>query len=150
MVIQLPKAKDTKVRIDQYWTENGVDIKEDAELEYLPRYSEEFLENAIIEIEGLQEEKQCDHESEDTRTIERADESIQSDVRSDTGEEQNDDRKIVTAPTEKTVDIQIEADRESHLVDNSQEIDVMEKPSEEMDMNSQKNGFFGGIFGRKK
>ena len=150
MVIQLPKAKDTKVRIDQYWTENGVDIKEDAELEYLPRYSEEFLENIIIEIEGLQEETQRDHESEDTRTIDRADESIQGDVHSDTGEEQNVDRKIVTAPTEKTVDIQIEADRGSHLVDNSQEIDVMEKPSEEMDMNSQKNGFFGGIFGRKK
>ncbi len=50
-VTQLPKAKDTKERIDQYWRGNGVAIKEDAELDYIPRYSQEYLGAAIAEME---------------------------------------------------------------------------------------------------
>lgn len=57
-VAQLPKAKETKERIDKYWKENGVDIKEDADLDYSPRYSEEYLGKVMSEIEGLHKEKQ--------------------------------------------------------------------------------------------
>lgn len=53
-VAQLPKAKETKKRIDRYWKENGVEIKEDADLEYSPRHSEEQLGKVLTEIsEGI-------------------------------------------------------------------------------------------------
>lgn len=102
-VAQLPKAKDTKERIDRYWKGNGVDIKEDADLDYSPRYSEEYLGKVMTEIEGLHKEAPVDEVK--------------------TGVEETEDTGETKVPP---------ADCRG-----------------ESESKSQKNGFFGGLFGRK-
>ena len=108
-VAQLPKAKETKERIDQYWKGNGVEVKEYVDLDYSPRYSEEQLEKVIAEVVKNEPDK-------------AAGISVpQTDFIASNYEEGN--RKIL-----------------------DKSVPVGGDPSSK----SQKNGLFGGLFGRKK
>mgnify|MGYP000849357074 FL=1 len=156
-VAQLPKAKETKERIDQYWKGNGVEIKEDTELDYSPRYSEEQLENIITEIEGLHKDEQLaeeiNNQPEITATTGNIDEPTneENDAKEDNDQaivvqaeptERTDVSATIFPPVEPTSNIGIESYRK-----------IAEKnapPNPEADSKGQKNGFFGGLFGRKK
>lgn len=153
-VAQLPKAKETKERIDQYWKENGVEVREDADLDYLPRYSEEQLGKVIAEIEGLHKEEQLkeepDEKPEETAAIDSAGDLEDTDetslnienptevVKSEPGKE-----KDTTAPT-------IEFAESNYQEGSRQIIEKDELASENQELKSQKNGFLGGLFRRKK
>lgn len=156
-VAQLPKAKETKESIDQYWKGNGVEIKEDTELDYSPRYSEEQLGNVIAEIEGSHKEEQSTEETNDQPEITAATGNI-DDLANEENDSKNDDNQadvVKMEPTERAdvstanhspveipSDISVEAYRQ-----------IAEKNAQsysEPDSKGQKNGFFGGLFGRKK
>ena len=147
---QLPKAKDTKERIDQYWQGNGVDVKEDTELDYSPKYSEEYLGKVMAEIEELHKEDQSENESEDSSTVDSDTELAKSDdnYAIDEGPSNESKNNIVTIE-EANADL-IESYRESPVDGNRQIVDKNEQPSEATESKSQKKGFFGGLFGRKK
>lgn len=155
-VAQLPKAKETKERIDQYWKGNGVEIKEDTELEYSPRYSEEQLGNVIAEIEGLHKEEQLVEGINDQ--LENAANTGNFD---DPTEEENDSKEgnahAVVAQTEPTKRVDVSTGN-IRPVESPSDIDVesyrqiAEKNAQsnsETDSKGQKNGFFGGLFGKK-
>ncbi len=149
-VAQLPKAKKTKENIDQYWKENGVDIKGDTELDYLPRYSEEFLGKIMAEIKGLYKEDQSENESEDSGTIDSDTELIKLDAGSAIDEDPDTESRNVIVETER-MDVSPTESHSEGLVDgNRQIVGKNGQPSEETELKSQKNGFFGGLFGRKK
>ena len=153
-VAQLPKAKETKDRIDQYWKGNGVEIKEDAELDYSPRYSEEQLERVIAEIEGSHKEERLTEETNDqsqfTATTDNIDDSVndskndneQADMVEMEQAERTDVSTAESSPVEPPSDISAEGYRQ-----------IAEKNAQsnsEQESKWQKNGFFGGLFGRKK
>ena len=108
-VAQLPKAKETKERIDQYWKGNGVEVKEFVDLDYSPQYSEEQLEKVIAEVVKNEPDKAAGISVPQTEFI------------ASNYEEGN--RKIL-----------------------DKSVPVSGDPSSK----SQKNGLFGGLFGRKK
>ncbi len=156
-VAQLPKAKETKERIDQYWKENGIEVKEDTDLDYSPRYSEEQLGKAIVEIEGFHKDEQLKEEPKDkleeTKVIDNngglvkaedtslSDENLTEVVKSEL-DEAGGARNTIASPVEFTAGISEEGNRQ--IVDKS------EQTSADSDSRGQHNGFFGGLFGRKK
>lgn len=158
-VAQLPKAKETKERIDQYWKGNGVEIKEDAELDYSPRYSEEQLGNIIAEIEGLHREEQLKEEPNDQSEITAIMGSVDDPV-NDENDSGNEDKQVDEVRTELTLTERVDVRTANNpQVETSAEINtggyrqIAEKdtqPNLDSDSKGQKNGFFGNLFGRKK
>ena len=127
-VEQLPKAKDTKERIDQYWKANGVNIKEDTELNYSPRYSAEYLGKVMSEIEGsYKEEKILEETKGETR------EAIKEET-----EKIKEDKPVQKNEVLNTKDPAFE--RRSSAV---------EAEKRGISSVAEKNGFFGGLFRRK-
>ena len=153
-VAQLPKAKETKERIDQYWKGNGVEVKEDADLDYLPHYSEEQLGKVIAEIEGLDKEEQLkeepDDKPEETKTIDDIEDAVKAEEISlnvenpaETYKQESDMQEDISGPQKEITT--------SNYEKNSRQIaDKHVETDEDTDSKSQKNGFFGGLFGRKK
>lgn len=156
-VVQLPKAKETKERIDQYWKGNGVEIKEDAELDYSPRYSEEQLGNIIAEIEGLHKEEQSTEETIGQSEIIAATGNIDDLANEENGTEKDERRadEIRTDPTERA-DVNtsnlppVETPPVINVEGYRQIAEKNTQSDSEPDSKEQKNGFFGGLFGRKK
>lgn len=156
-VAQLPKAKETKERIDQYWKGNGVEIKEDAELDYSPRYSEEQLGNIIAEIEGLHKEEQLTEEPNDQSEITAIMGSVDNPVNdeNDSGNEDKQGDEVRTELTERA-DVrtannpQVETSVEINAGGYRQIAEKNTQPNLDSDSKGQKNGFFGNLFGRKK
>ena len=158
-VAQLPKAKETKERIDQYWKGNGVEIKEDAELDYSPRYSEEQLGNIIAEIEGLHREEQLKEEPNDQSEITAIMGSVDDPV-NDENDSGNEDKQVDEVRTELTLTERVDVRTANNpQVETSAEINtggyrqIAEKdtqPNLDSDSKGKKNGFFGNLFGRKK
>lgn len=155
-VVQLPKAKETKERIDQYWIGNGVDIKEDADLDYSPRYSKEYLEKLLAEIEGLYKKDYLEYESKDKLE----DSAIIDNDRKPAKNENdavNDDNLVdrvkigiaETGVTGETSVYPVEYRRDILADGNRQIVDKSERSSEKLGSKSPKNGIFGGLFGRK-
>ena len=154
-VAQLPKAKETKERIDQYWKGNGVVVKEDSELCYSPRYSEKHLEKVIAGIidPNIEEGSEGDLESEQISDIDKLSGLTQNEDHSENDENPTNDAMIGSAGEEDA------RDAETHLAELSAEILVGDKRhitnnsmqlTGETDTKSQKNSFFGSLFGRKK
>ena len=158
-VAQLPKAKETKERIDQYWKGNGVEIKEDAELDYSPRYSEEQLGNIIAEIEGLHREERLKEKPNDQSEITAIMGSVDDPV-NDENDSGNEDKQVDEVRTELTLTERVDVRTANNpQVETSAEINtggyrqIAEKdtqPNLDSDSKGQKNGFFGNLFGRKK
>lgn len=155
-VAQLPKAKETKERIDQYWKGNGVEIKEDAELDYSPKYSEEQLGNTLAEIEGSHKDKQLteeiDDQSEITATTGDMDELTNEENASKEGNDQDD--LVRTEPSkradESTANLSPIEPPSDVVVESYRQIaEKSAQSNSESDSKGQKNGFFGGLFGRK-
>ena len=149
LVIQLPKAKDTKERVDQYWRRNGVHVQEDMGLDYSPRYSEEYLAKVMTEITGLSDIKDAsEEESEESDVTQEDIGSIKpDDSATDEGsvnEKHGDNIEVAKAdaPSIESCD--------DHSTERNRRIAEKNEPtSQEMVSGSQKNGFFGGLFGRK-
>ena len=156
-VAQLPKAKETKERIDQYWKGNGVEIKEDTELDYSPRYSEEQLGDLIAEIEGLHKEEQIPEEINPQLDIRSKTDNI-DELTSEENDSQEDKNQAVVVQAELTerADVStanfVSAEPPSNIgVDSYRQIAEKNAQSNpETGSKGQKNGFFGGLFGRKK
>lgn len=156
-VAQLPKAKETKERIDEYWKGNGVEIKEDAKLDYLPRYSEEKLGDVIAEIEGSNKGEQLTEETYEQPVITTATGDIdeQTNVEDDS---KFDNEQIDVAKIEprKTADVSavnvspIESPMEISVDSYGQIAKKNEQLNSESDSKGTRNRFFGGLFGRKK
>lgn len=156
-VAQLPKVKETKERIDQYWKGNGVEIKEDTELDYTPRYSEEQLGNIIAEIEGSHKEEQLSEEINDQPAIESTTDNIDelTNEENDSKEDKNQAVEVQMKPTERA-DVStanfVPVEPPSNIgVESYRQIAEKNTQSySETESKGQKNGFFGGLFGRKK
>lgn len=156
-VAQLPKAKETKERIDQYWKGNGVEIKEDADWDYSPKYSEEQLGSVIAEIEGSHKEEQLTEEPNDqpeiTAVIGNTDDLANGENNSEN--DKNQDDEIRTEPAERS-DVRtasfspLEIPTETNVEGYRQIEEKNTQSDPEPDSKEQKTGFFGGLFGRKK
>lgn len=156
-VAQLPRAKETKERIDQYWMENGVEIKEDAELDYSPRYSEELLGNVIAEIVGSHEEEQLTEETNNQPGITVATGNIEDQANEEFDSKNDDDQAdVIELEPRERADMSAanlsSADSLSYIsVDGYRQIaEKNAQSNSEPDSKSQKDGFFGGLFRRKK
>ncbi len=150
-VTQLPKAKETKERVDQYWRGNGVEIKDIEGLTYTPRYSEEYLGEVIEELDNPNNKN---HSEELT-------ESSSADVINTSGEKDNELTFKDSVDEEKTcVPKTLNAESNGILLDenrsetSTEEYQKSDEKNEdirdESELKSQKNSFFGGLFGRKK
>lgn len=156
-VAQLPKAKETKERIDQYWKGNGVEIKVDTELDYSPRYSEEQLGNIIAEIEGSYKEEQSTEETNGQPEITAATGNIDdlANGESDSEKDEKQDDEVRTDPTERA-DVStlnrppVETSSVINVEGYRQIAEKNTQSNSDPDSKGQKNGFFGGLFGRKK
>ena len=148
-VIQLPKAKDTKERIDQYWRRNGVNVTEDIRLDYTPRYSEEYLDKVLAEITGLDINDKSENAPE-TSDIAQGDNGL---IKSDGSTEDNNPangKNVVTVETTKA-NVPSDESRDEQLKEGNKQIEEdVEHVSQEAELGNQKNSFFGGLFGRKK
>ncbi len=150
-VSQLPKAKDTKERIDQYWKENGVDIKEDAELDYYPRYSEEYLGNVLNEIEGLRKVARSEGEPMDSGMVDINESKKHDDNIIDANS--NNAGELVGVETEESVVTRPAMGNDCGGIAESIDIQLVDKADlqeDEPKSNSQKTGLFGGLFGKRK
>ena len=153
-VAQLPKAKETKERIDQYWKGNGVEVKEDADLDYLPQYSEEQLGKVIAEIEGLDKEEQLkkepDDKLEETKTIDDIEDAVKAEEISLNVKNPAETYKQESGMQEDISGPQKEITTRNYGKNSRQITDKHVETNEDADSKSQKNVFFGGLFGRKK
>lgn len=151
-VTQLPKAKETKERIDQYWKGNGVDIKENADLNYAPRYSDDIIEKVMAEIKRLHKDETANNMSEASDRIDNRlkgkidnntviDDDLIDSSKTDTKESKNAE-SIIVSPAENF--------GKNITENNRQVIDKDDPPAEDIGSKSQKNHFFKGLFKRKK
>lgn len=153
-VSQLPKAKETKERIDQYWKGNGVEVKEDADLDYSPRYSEEQLGKVVAEIEGLHKDELSEEDikgkSEEPPVNNNisglpnsGDDPVIGNNQVNTERAEPTDTEEITVPTG-------EFHTEIPIGDNRQIEEKSVHSDVDQDSRGSKSGFFGGLFGRKK
>lgn len=152
-VVQLPKAKETKERIDQYWKGNGVKVKENAKLDYTPRYSEEQLGKVVAEIDGLHKNELYEGDIKGKveepsvnnnilRLSNNGDGSVIDNNLEDAEKTENTETGEINVPTEEfRTEILVGGNR--HIVEKNVHPDAVQNSR------NSKNGFFGGIFGRK-
>lgn len=151
-VAQLPKAKETKERVDQYWKENGIEINEDDKLDYSPRYSEEQLGNIIAEAEKLHREvklAEAPDKQPDISTV-KGNTDNPANADKDSGNDKSRAGGVQLKPAERA-DLRIANEALSDVnAEGSRKITEKNVQSNsEPDSKGQKNSFFGSLFGRK-